>query len=74
MGRLGYHQHIVTVFDLCQEQGQPHTVTELMGGGDMEGVIKNAEDHRVPLERAIEVAKETCRSLEFAHGRGIVHP
>ena len=73
MGRLGSHQHIVTVFDLGQEQDQPYMVTELMGGGDVEGIIENAGDNRIPLERSVEVAKETCRGLEFAHGRGIIH-
>ncbi len=35
-------------------------VTELMGGGDVEGVIEDAADHRLPLEQAINIAKETC--------------
>ena len=48
-------------------------VTELMGGGDVEGVIEDAEDHRLPLEKAIKIAQETCRGMEFAHSRGIVH-
>ena len=48
-------------------------VTELMGRGDVEGVIADAPDHRLPLEQAIDIAKETCRGLEFAHSRGIVH-
>ena len=48
-------------------------VTELMGGGDVEGRIEDAADHRLPLERAIGIAQETCRGLKFAHGRGIVH-
>ncbi|MCH8351959.1 MAG: protein kinase [Chloroflexi bacterium] len=48
MGRLGSHQHIVTVFDLGQEGDQPYMVTELMGGGDVEGLIANATDHRFP--------------------------
>ena len=73
MGRLGSHQHIVTVFDLGQELDQPYMVTELMGGGDVEGVIEDATDHRLPLEQAIGIARETCQGLEFAHGRGIVH-
>ena len=73
MGRLGSHPHIVTVFDLGQEQDQPYMVTELMGGGDVEGIIENADDHRIPLERSVEVAKETCRGLEYAHSRGIIH-
>jgi len=73
MGRLGSHPHIVTVFDLGDEQGQPYMVTELMGGGDVEGAIEDAEDHRLPLEQAVKIAQETCRGMEFAHSRGIVH-
>ena len=48
-------------------------VTELMGGGDVEGLIDDAEGHRLPLEQAVSIAVETCRGLEFAHSRGIVH-
>jgi len=44
-----------------------------MGGGDVEGVIEDAVDHRLPLEQAIKIAQETCRGMEFAHTRGIVH-
>ena len=73
MGRLGSHPHIVTVFDLGQEQDQPYMVQELMGGGDVEGLIDSAPDHRLALDLAISIAVETCRGLEFAHGRGIVH-
>ena len=73
MGRLGSHPHIVTVFDLGQESDQPYMVTELMSGGDVEGVIADADGHRLPLKQAIGVAVETCRGLEFAHSRGIVH-
>ena len=73
MGRLGSHQHIVTVFDLGQEQDQPYMVTELMGGGDVEGLIEGAPDHQLTLDQAIGIARETCRGLDFAHGRGIIH-
>ena len=73
MGRLGSHAHIVTVFDLGEENGQPYMVTELMGGGDVEGVVEDAENHRLPLEQAVKIAQETCRGMEFAHSRGIVH-
>ncbi|MCH8109388.1 MAG: protein kinase, partial [Chloroflexi bacterium] len=81
MGRLGSHPHIVTVFDLGehpstsegQASSQPYMVTELMGGGDVEGIIEDAPEHRLPLEQAISIAVETCRGLEFAHSKGIVH-
>ena len=61
------------MFDLREEGGQPYMVTELMGGGDVEGLIEKAEDHRLSFEQAINIAKETWQGLEFAHGRGIVH-
>ena len=73
MGRLGSHPHIVTVFDMGLHEGQPYMVTELMGGGDVEGVIEKAPEHRLPLERAIDIARSVCRGLEFAHNQGIIH-
>ncbi|MCH8235457.1 MAG: protein kinase, partial [Chloroflexi bacterium] len=40
MGRLGVHPNIVAVLDLGQEEdGTPYMVTELMGGGDVEGLL-----------------------------------
>ena len=67
MGSLGSHPHIMTMFDVGDHEGQIFMVTELMGGGDVEGVIKDAPDHRLPLEQAISIAIETCHGLGFAH-------
>ena len=73
MGRLGAHPDIVSVFDLGQEGEQPFIVTELMGGGDVEGAVEKAPEHRLPLDEAVRIAVETCQGLEFAHEKGIVH-
>ena len=73
MGRLGTHPHVVTVFDLGEHEGQPYIVTELMGGGDVEGLIEEVDHGHLPLGQALEIAKATCRGLEFAHSKGIVH-
>ncbi len=73
MGRLGSHPHIVSVHDLGDHDGQPFIVTEFMDGGDVEVLIEQADGHRLPVQQAINIAKETCRGLEFAHTRGIVH-
>src|SRR5207245_9511637 len=51
----------------------PYLVSQLMQGGDVEGLIEKAEGHRVPLEVALRIADEVCRALEYAHGKGIVH-
>jgi tetratricopeptide (TPR) repeat protein len=73
MGRLGAHPHIVSVYDLGEEDGQPYMVTELMEGGDVEGLIEKAPEHCPPLERTLEIGIQVCRGLEFAHGQKIVH-
>ncbi|MCH8234817.1 MAG: protein kinase [Chloroflexi bacterium] len=73
MGRLGTHPNIVTVFDLGTEGDSPFMVTELMAGGDIEGVLEEADENRLSLDKTIEIGKAVCDGLEFAHARGIVH-
>ncbi|MCH8818468.1 MAG: protein kinase, partial [Chloroflexi bacterium] len=48
MGRLGTHPNIVTVFDLGTEGDSPFMVTELMGGGDVEGLLEAAVKSPLP--------------------------
>jgi tetratricopeptide (TPR) repeat protein/archaellum biogenesis ATPase FlaH len=73
MGRLGDHPNIGTVFDIGEHQGQPYIVQPLITGGDIEGLIEKAPEHRLPLGRTLDIAKAVCRGLIFAHARGIIH-
>jgi serine/threonine protein kinase/tetratricopeptide (TPR) repeat protein len=73
MGRLGDHPNIVTVYDFGDHEGQPYIVLPLLSGGDVEGLIKKAPDHKLPLDKTIEIAKSVCKGLEFAHAKGIIH-
>jgi serine/threonine protein kinase len=73
MGKLGDHPNIVKVYDFGDHEGQPYMVLPLLPGGDVEGLIKKATDHRLPLDKAIEIAVSVCKGLEFAHAKGIVH-
>ena len=54
-------------------QGTPYLVTELMAGGDVEGLLESAPEHRLALEDAVSLAVQVCRGLEFAHNFGVVH-
>ena len=56
MERLSSYQHLVTVVGPGQGSALPCMVTELMGSGDVESLIEKAEDHRAPLERAVNIA------------------
>ena len=73
MGKLGDHPHIMSIYDLGDHQGQPYIVLPLMPGGDVEGLIKKAPDHKLPMEQAINIAKAVCEGLVFAHTKGIIH-
>jgi class 3 adenylate cyclase len=73
MGRLGDHPHIVTVHDMGEEDGQPYIVSQYMAGGDLEGLLQQAENHRLPIDEALRIAVEVRHALEHAHSRGIIH-
>jgi class 3 adenylate cyclase/DNA polymerase III delta prime subunit len=73
MGRLGDHPHIVTVFDIGDEDGQPYIVSQYMAGGDLEGLLQQTENHRLPTNRAVRIAIEVWQALQHAHSRGIIH-
>jgi len=73
MARLSDHPHIMPIYELGQHQGQPYMVLPLMGGGDVEGLIKKAPNQRIPLARALQIAQQVCQGLQFAHDRGFVH-
>jgi tetratricopeptide (TPR) repeat protein/archaellum biogenesis ATPase FlaH len=73
MGRLGDHPNIVTIHDIGEHEGQPYIVIPVMPGGDVEGLIEQAPEHRLPLDKTIDLAKAVCRGLAFAHSKGVIH-
>jgi eukaryotic-like serine/threonine-protein kinase len=73
MGKLGDNPNIVTVYDFGDHEGQPFIVLPLLSGGDVEGLIKKATDHKLSIEKSVEISIAVCKGLEFAHAKGIIH-
>jgi len=73
MGRLGSHPHIVTVFDIGDEDRQPYIIQEFMEGGSVQDIVDQASDHRLPIDQSLQIASEVCQALQHAHDRGIIH-
>ena len=73
MGRLGDHPHVVTVYDLGDEDGQPFIVCQYMGGGTVHELLQRSEDRRLPIERALRITEQVCQALEHAHAHEVVH-
>ena len=73
MARLGSHPHIVTIHDVGEDAGRPYIVSEYMAGGALERLLREAHDHRLPIDRAIVVTEQVCQALAHAHAAGVVH-
>jgi Protein kinase domain/GAF domain len=72
MAALGDHPHIVPVYDVGDEDGEPYVVSQFMAAGSVEQALAAAEGRRLPLARALDIADQVCQALEYAHGRGLV--
>ena len=73
MARLGDQAHIVTVFDMGDEAGEPYIVSQYMAGGDIAALIESAPNRQLPMDRAISLMTQICQALEHAHRQGVIH-
>ena len=73
MARLGEHPHVVTVFDIGEEAGEPYIVSQYMAGGDLRRLLDAADEGRLPLDQATRIADQVCAALEHIHAHGFVH-
>jgi len=65
------HPNIVTIYDMGDEGHVPYIAMELIEGENLEQLIAR----RAPLSISMKLvyAAQTCRALDYAHKRGIVH-
>src|SRR5262249_46524377 len=64
------HPNIAAIYDLQEAQGSHFLVLELVEG---ETLAERIQRGRVPVEEALQIAKNICSALEAAHEKGIVH-
>ena len=65
------HQNIVTVYDLGEDGGQPYIAMEFVEGQDLEKIIQSRQP--LSVEGKIDVLRQVCEGLGYAHRAGIVH-
>ncbi len=72
-GRVS-HPGIVTIFDVGEEPETraPYIVMEFVGGHSLDELLLR-DDHKLPLETALQLALELAEALDCAHGQGVVH-
>lgn len=65
------HPNIVTVFDAGEQDELLYLAMELLDGETLDAHL--SQHRTVPLPRAIDITRQICAALDYAHGKGIVH-
>jgi serine/threonine protein kinase len=69
-GRLN-HPHIVTVYDLGEDNGVPYIVMERVEGDPLDKLI--ARDVQLSMMDRLRIVEETCSALGYAHSNNVIH-
>lgn len=69
-GRLN-HPHIVTVYDLGEDNGTPYIVMERVEGDPLDKII--ARDMTLSMMDRLRIMEETCSALGYAHSNNMIH-
>jgi len=72
-GRVS-HPGIVTIFDVGEEPETraPYIVMEFVGGQSLDKLLSR-DDHKLPVETALQLTLELAEALDCAHAQGVVH-
>ena len=65
------HPNIVTVYELGEDRGLPYIAMELLGGEDLETLLRAGE--KLSTTERLDIVIQTLRGLDFAHAHHIVH-
>lgn len=65
------HDHIVSIWDVDEEQGVPFLVMPLLRGESLEARLRRQGP--LPVGEAVRVAREIALGLAAAHARGLIH-
>jgi urea transport system substrate-binding protein len=65
------HEHIVTIYQVGEDNGVPFLAMELMRGESLESRL--ARDGWLPLADALDIARQAAEGLAVAHEKGLIH-
>src|SRR5262249_49464119 len=64
------HSNIASIYDLQEANESRFLIMELVEG---ETLAERIARGPMPIEEALEIAKQICEALEAAHEKGIIH-
>jgi hypothetical protein len=67
---LGRHPNIVRALSFGKMSDSPYLLLEFVEGGNLRRLII---DKRLDIRRAMQIAKDVCSGLMYAHSQGVIH-
>ncbi|HJT89186.1 MAG TPA: serine/threonine-protein kinase [Bryobacteraceae bacterium] len=65
------HPNVCRVYDIGQVEGQHYLSMEYVDGEDLASLLRRIG--RLPVDKAVEIARKICAGLAAAHERGVLH-
>jgi len=65
------HPNINQLFDFGEVEGRPYMVLEFLPGGTLEDQL--LDDHALPDEQTVRIARDLADGLAHAHAHGLIH-
>jgi serine/threonine protein kinase len=65
------HPHIVSVYDLVQQDGDEYLVEEFVAGGTLRDLIR--DEGQLPPERVVQIGVDMCQAIAAAWEQDVVH-
>jgi hypothetical protein len=65
------HEHIVTIYQVDEDQGVPYLAMQLLQGESLQTRLERLG--RLPVDEVLRIGREVAEGLAAAHERGLVH-
>jgi hypothetical protein len=71
MARQISHPHVCRVYDIGEAEGLTYLSMEYVDGENLASLLRRIG--KLPLEKALEIARQLCAGLAAAHDKGVIH-
>jgi serine/threonine-protein kinase len=71
IGRDVAHPNVCRLYDIVEYDGDHFIAMQYVDGEDLASLLRRIG--RLPVEKAIDIARDLCAGLAAAHDRGVIH-
>src|SRR5208282_3572148 len=67
------HPNIVAIHSVINTAKRTLLIFEYVDGRTLSELIETAPGRRLPVRAALDIARQVCAALEFAHSKHVIH-